>query len=178
MNIRSASVVAALLGVLLPVVPAAGAAPLPVRADVSPQDREYLNRTHQDNLFEIVTGNLVGRGSCARVRELGPRFAAHHTELDADLVAVSAQVAVTLYSVPDPGQLGQIADLSARSGRDFDAAWLRDQIAAHLRGLAQGERETRNGWSPEVKALAARSAPVLRHHLDQALAAAVACTPG
>ncbi|HWD02694.1 MAG TPA: DUF4142 domain-containing protein [Amycolatopsis sp.] len=178
MNIRSASVVAAVLGVLLPVVPAAGAAPPPVRSDVSQQDREYLNRTHQDNLFEIVTGNLGDRGSCARVRELGPRFAAHHTELDADLVAVSAQAAVTLYSVPDPGQLRQIADLSARSGGDFDTAWLRDQVAAHLRGLAQGERETRNGWSPEVKALAARSAPVLWHHLDEVRAAVATCTPG
>jgi putative membrane protein len=177
MKARSALVVAALLGVLLPVAPAASAEPAP-RADVSPQDREYLNRTHQDNLFEIVAGNLADRGSCARVRELGREFVAHHTELDAELIAVAARDAVTLYSVPDPGELAQIADLAARSGPDFDAAWLRDQIAAHLQAVALGERETRYGWSPEVKALADRSAPVLRHHLQEAVTALGTCTPG
>jgi putative membrane protein len=177
MKARSALVVAALLGVLLPVAPAASAEPAP-RADVSAQDREYLNRTHQDNLFEIVTGNLVDRGSCARVRELGREFVAHHTELDAELIAVATQDAVTLYSVPDAGQLEQVADLAARSGPDFDTAWLRDQIAAHLRATALGDRETRYGWSPEVKALADRSAPVLHHHLQEAVTALNTCTHG
>ncbi|WP_439380529.1 DUF4142 domain-containing protein [Amycolatopsis lexingtonensis] len=179
MKARSALAATALLGVLLPVAPAAAATPAPpVRADVSAEDREYLNRTHQNNLFEIFTGDLTDRGKCAAVRELGPRFAAHHTELDADLIGVAAREGVTLYSVPEPGELAQIADLAARSGPDFDAAWLRDQIGAHLKAIALGERETRHGWSPEVKALAARSAPVLHHHLEEAVSALDVCRPG
>ena len=175
MKARLPSFAAAVLAVLLAAAaPAAAAVP----ADVSPQDREYLNQAHQANLFEIVTGNLVERGSCPRVRELGPRFAAHQTALDADLIAVAARTAVPLYSVPDPDQLARIADVAARSGRDFDVAWLRDQLEVHLRSIAQGEQETRYGWSPEVKELAARSAPVLRHHLEEVLAAEGACTAG
>lgn len=168
---RSIAVIAAVLGALLPATPASA-------ADVSTQDREYLNRTHQNNLFEIVTGNLAERGQCARVRELGPRFAAHHTALDADLVAVATRVAVPLYSVPEVNQLAQITDLASRSGPDFDAAWLRDQWAAHVRAIELGEREQRSGWSPEVKALAVRSEPVLRHHLEEVVEAAAECTPG
>ncbi|WIV54719.1 DUF4142 domain-containing protein [Amycolatopsis nalaikhensis] len=175
MNVRSTVVTAAALGVLLATAPAAAAA---VRVDVSAQDRAYLNQAHQNNLFEIVAGNLVDRGGCARVRELGPRFAAHHTALDAELIGVATRTDTTLYSVPDPGQLTRIADLSTRSGDDFDTAWLRDQLAAHLRGLAEGEVETRSGWSPEVKDLAARTAPVLRHHLEEVVAAMAECTPG
>ncbi|MEQ0563986.1 DUF4142 domain-containing protein [Amycolatopsis sp. NEAU-NG30] len=169
---RSIAVIAAILGALLPAATPASA------ADVSTQDREYLNRAHQSNLFEIVTGNLAERGECTRVRQLGPRFAAHHTELDADLVAVATRVAVPLYSVPEADQLGQITDLASRSGPDFDAAWLRDQFAAHVRAIELGEREQRIGWSPEVKSLAARSEPVLRHHLEEVQEAAAECTPG
>ncbi|MEU4250165.1 DUF4142 domain-containing protein [Amycolatopsis sp. NPDC026612] len=179
MKARSTLFAAAVLGALLAAAPAAAAAPAPAarpaQADVSAQDREYLNRTHQNNLYEIVTGTLAERGGCARVRELGPRFAEHHTALDADLIAVATGTGVMLYSVPDNDQLTQIADLAARSGRDFDTAWLRDQVAAHLRATALGEWETRYGWSSAVKALAARSEPVLRHHLDETLAAIEAC---
>ncbi|WP_290061464.1 DUF4142 domain-containing protein [Amycolatopsis solani] len=174
MKARSVLAVAAVLGVLLPVAPAAAA---PVPADVSVEDREYLNRAHQDNLAEIVTGRLAERGSCAAVRELGPRFAAHHTDSDADLIGVATRESVTLYSVPDPGRLDRIADLAARSGPDFDAAWLRDQIGAHVAALASADRETRQGWSPEVKALADRTAPMLRQHLDEAVTALDVCTP-
>ncbi|MGW5720156.1 DUF4142 domain-containing protein [Amycolatopsis sp. NPDC003865] len=179
MKARSALAAVAVLGVLLPVAPAAAAAPAPpVRADVSAEDREYLNRTHQNNLFEIFTGDLTGRGKCLAVRELGPRFAAHHTDLDAELVGVAAREGVTLYSVPEPGQLARIADLAVRSGADFDAAWLREQIAAHLEAIALADVETRHGWSAEVKALAARSAPVLHHHFEEVVSALNACTPG
>lgn len=178
MKARSAPVVAALLGVLLPVAPAAAATPAPPSpADVSAEDREYLNRAHQDNLAEIVTGRLAERGTCAAVRELGPRFAAHHTDSDADLIAVATRESVTLYSVPDPGRLERIADVAARSGPDFDVAWLHDQIGAHLTALALADRETRQGWSPEVKALAARTEPMLRQHLQEAVTALDVCTP-
>jgi putative membrane protein len=179
MKARSVLVAAAVLGALLAGAPAVSAAPAPpTRADVSRQDREYLNRIHQTDLFEIIAGRLADRGGCARVRELGHEFAEHHTALDADLIGVAARNAVPLYSVPEPEQLGQIADLAARSGGDFDVTWLRDQIAAHVRALAAGEAETSYGWSAEVRALAARSEPVLRHHLEQATAALETCTPG
>jgi putative membrane protein len=164
-------IAAALLGVLLMATPASAAEP----GGVSQQDREYLNRAHQDNLFEIVSGNLVNRGSCLRVRELGPRFVAHHTALDTELAAVATRNGVPLYSAPDSAQLSRIADEAFRIGPDFDAAWLRDQIAAHRQGIAVAEWETQYGWSPDVKELAARSAPVLREHLDEATAAAGTC---
>ncbi|WP_206795471.1 DUF4142 domain-containing protein [Amycolatopsis sp. MtRt-6] len=171
MKARTALATAVLIGVLLPAAPAAAAPP--PRAGVSTEDREYLNRAHQNNLFEIITGHLTDRASCAKVRQLGPRFAAHHTALDADLVGVATREGVPLYSVPEP--LTRIADLAARSGPDFDKAWLHDQLAAHVSAIESSERETRQGWSPEVKDLAARSVPVLRHHLEEVVSALEAC---
>lgn len=64
---------------------------------------------------------------------------------------------------------------AARSGPDFDKVWLLDQLAAHVSAIALTDRETRQGWSPEVKDLAARSAPVLRHHLEEVVSALEAC---
>lgn len=162
-----------LLGLLLMATPASATE----QPGVSQQDREYLNRAHQNNLFEIVSGNLTNRGTCLRVRDLGPRFAAHHTALDTDLVTVATGNGVPLYSAPDATQLTRIADEAFRTGRDFDNAWLQDQLTTHREGIALADWETRYGWSPDVRKLAARSAPVLREHLDEVRAAAETCDP-
>ncbi|MEU5259616.1 DUF4142 domain-containing protein [Amycolatopsis sp. NPDC021455] len=171
MKARFSAIAVALLAVLLVATPASAAEP----PTVSAQDREYLNRAHGDNLFEIVSGNLVNRGSCARVHELGPEFVAHHTALDTELVAVATENGVPLYSAPGSAHLDRIADEAFRTGRDFDIAWLRDQIVVHQQGIAVAEWETRYGWSPDVKKLAARSIPVLQEHLDEATAALETC---
>ncbi len=177
MRVPAILAAAALAGILLtaPAAQAASAGPRP--ADTSELDRQYLNRAHQDNLFEIITGDLAAsKGLCPQVRTLGAEFADHHLALDADLIAVSAREGVPLAGSPDPGQLGEIAGLVIRSGPDFDLTWLQDQIDVHVRDLKLGELELTFGWSPEVKRLALEAAPVLQHHLDETTAALATCT--
>jgi putative membrane protein len=170
-----------LLGTLLvsspPTAFAGAARPTAPNEGVSDQDRYYANSTHQNNLFETTTGTMAEtKGVCRRVRELGAQFAEHHLALDADLIAVATRNGIVLDAPPDPVLAAALADLAARSGTDFDAAWLRDQIAVHELALALGDREIRYGWSSDVKEVAATSAPVLKYHLDEATAALTACT--
>lgn len=146
---------------------------------VSDQDRYYANAAHQNNIFETTTGAIAqAKGLCRLVRELGAEFAQHHLALDADLVAVATRHAIVLDAPPDPELAAALADLTARSGPDFDLAWLRDQISVHQRALELGDLELRYGWSSDVKAVALASAPVLENHLRQAEAALTACGGG
>jgi putative membrane protein len=143
---------------------------------VSDQDRYYANFAHQNNLFETTTGTMAEtKGVCRRVRELGAEFAEHHLALDADLVAVAARNQIVLDAPPNPVFTAALADLAARSGPDFDRAWLRDQIAVHQQALAYGDKEIRYGRSSDVKGLAQASAPILAGHLAEAEAALADC---
>jgi putative membrane protein len=149
------------------------------RDGVSDQDRRYANAAHQNNLFETTTGSMAQtKGVCSRVRQLGAEFAEHHLALDADLIAVATRRAIVMDAPPDPVLTAALADLTTRSGPDFDAAWLRDQIAVHQRALADGDLEIRYGWSSDVKGVAIASAPVLESHLHGAEAALTACGVG
>ena len=158
--------------VVAPTAPARAVGPY----GVSDEDRYYANAAHQNNLFETTTGTLAEtKGVCGRVRELGAEFAEHHLRMDADLVATATRQAIVLDAPPDPELTGMLTDLATRTSADFDAAWLRDQIAVHRRALADGDWEIRYGWSPEVKGVAGASASMLKNHLGEARAALTAC---
>ncbi|HTI21627.1 MAG TPA: DUF4142 domain-containing protein [Kutzneria sp.] len=169
-----------LLGALVAWSPPSAVAAVPgakIQAEgVSDQDRRYANAAHQNNQFEMTTGAMAEtKGTCRRVRELGAEFAEHHLALDADLLAVTARQGIVLDAPPDPVLAAALTDLVARSGPDFDAAWLRDQIAVHQRALADGDQELRYGWSSDVKGEALVMARVLTAHLGEAEAALAAC---
>jgi putative membrane protein len=166
------TILASLL-ILIMAVPAAQA----TTSVANPQDREYLRQSHENNLTEIISGEMAEtQGECPRVRELGAVLVQHHSVLDAEVTTLAARHAVPLPESPSPEQLLELSVLSTRSGRDFDIDWLRLQISTHVRALVLGEMEMRYGQSPDVKELAAKSAPILQHHLDEATAAMQTCT--
>ncbi|GAA2901190.1 hypothetical protein GCM10010517_66960 [Streptosporangium fragile] len=143
------------------------------------QDKVFLARAHQGNLAEIEAGRAaqektVGqevRESGEIVRELGMKLVVDHVKLDADLRRVAGQLGVELPDGPSGEQRRQLDEVLAKSGVEFDQAWLAAQIAAHRQTLAEGRRELQKGSSPEVKQLAADAAPVVREHLDLLLKA-------
>jgi putative membrane protein len=55
-------------------------------------------------------------------------------------------------------------------------AWLRFAVITHVQALTLGEQEILLGQAPDVKQLAVKAQPILRHHLEQALAAWEKCT--
>ncbi|WP_315094119.1 DUF4142 domain-containing protein [uncultured Cellulomonas sp.] len=151
---------------LLAAAPAAQAAP-------SAQDQAWMASAHQGNLAEIAAGQAaVAQASTDTVRQLGQMLITDHTTLDASLTAAATQLGVTLPTTPTPQQQADLSAVTATSGAAFDSAWIALQIAAHRATLAAGETELASGSEQQVKDLAAAAAPVVQHHLDEALAAA------
>jgi putative membrane protein len=151
---------------LLFAVPGAQAAP-------SAQDQAWMTAAHQGNLAEIAAGQAaVAQASTDTVRELGQMLITDHTTLDANLTAAATELGITLPTAPSPEQQAELNAVAAKSGAAFDSAWVESQIAAHRATLAAGETELATGSEQQVKDLAAAAAPVVQHHLDEALAAA------
>jgi putative membrane protein len=122
---------------------------------------------HQSNLAEIAAGKAaLAKSSNAVVREHGQLFIRDHTRLDADLRRVAGELNVELPSQPSAAQRATLAEVSARSGAAFDAAWIRSQLAAHQQAKAGGQKELATGSDARVKRLASAAAPVIQMHLD------------
>jgi putative membrane protein len=170
--VRSLPVLLGLLSALVLIVPSAQA----VTPQLAPQDQQFLEKSHQNNLAEIFAGNLAqSKGECPQVRQLGAELVAHHLELDMEVITVAMRHGVPLSQAPSAEQLAELNEVAMKSGREFDLAWLRLQIATHIKAIELGELEMRYGQDPDVRQLAAKAAPILQHHLAEAQAALQSC---
>ena len=162
------------IGLVLTCLALAMAVPIAVQAQspVTQQDKDFLVAAHQSNLAEIAAGNTAqAKGASATVRDLGARMVSDHTKLDASLTPVAGQLGVTLPGAPNAEQQNQLAQVSAKSGQAFDAAWLAAMIAGHRQTLAGIQAELASGSSEQVKQLAQTAQPVVQDHLNMLLAA-------
>ncbi|MFI6511897.1 DUF4142 domain-containing protein [Streptosporangium sp. NPDC050855] len=162
-----------------PPAPADPSAPTGSPQAASQQDKDFLVKAHQSNLFEIESGRVArqkttdqsGRPNAATVLELGEMFIADHTRLDATVRQVAGRLGVTLPDAPAPAQREQLDKVAALNGAEFDRAWITVQIAGHRATLADVDKEIASGASPEVKQIAVTARPAVQRHLDMLLQA-------
>ena len=146
---------------------AAGVAGASSTAAPNAQDRAFLVAAHQSNLAEIAAGQAAQQKATTQVvREHGQLFIRDHTRLDANVRQVAQQLGVELPNAPSEVQRASLANVVAKSGAEFDKAWLQQQLASHRATLTGGNKELADGQDATVKALATASAPVVKMHLS------------
>lgn len=151
-----------------------GWAPASAKAEVkvSEQDEQFLRQAHQGNLAEIAAGKVAqAKGANADVRSIGDTLVTDHTRLDTAVKQTARSLRVSLPSKPTSRDKAMLERVAALSDSAFDRAWVAAMIEGHRMALELGKQELRTGTSPEVKALAESSAPVIQRHLSLLLAA-------
>jgi len=160
MMIRRAALALGFAGLLLVPATAAQAAP-------SDQDSAFLKAAHQSNLAEIAGGTLAQqKGQSQQVKDLGARFVADHTKLDASLKQTASALDVDLPSAPNDQQQAVAAKYRATSGDAFDSLFVSTQMDAHMAAMKLGRTELAQGSDAQAKKVAQTSAPVIASHHD------------
>jgi putative membrane protein len=153
-------------GLSLAAVPSANARP-----STFPDDHSFIVNAARSNLAEIATGRIALRESdTAGVRAFARRMIADHTKAQADLTRVAREWDTTVPRRPSPQQRQEAARLERLSGAAFDRTYLRRQVVAHRKTLGLCLLEINGGQVADVRDYAARTAPVVRMHLDMAQA--------
>jgi len=99
---------------------------------LSPSDRELLVRVRLAGLWEAPVGRQAeDRASSERVKEAGHHLVTDHLALDEKVQLVAAELGVDLPSQPNEEQLGWMAELSGKSGTDFDTTFANRLRVAH-----------------------------------------------
>lgn len=165
----AAAVTAAVLGTSAPAL--ADTPP----GTVNDSDVNFLTATHQTDLFEIAAGRLAWeKGQSKIVRDLGARFMKDHKMMDTAVLMTANMLAVPMPSTPTPDQVALAQQyLEAPPGPEFDALYLRTQIAGHRAALRVCDDELLNGGSLPVKYLVVDGMPVVKAHRNAASAAQV-----
>lgn len=133
---------------------------------LGPADRDFLQKVRLAGLWEGPTGQQAEQQATSpAVREVGRKLAVEHADLDRQVREVANELGVPLPSAPNAQQMAWMADISSRTGADYDRTFVQTVRQAHgiiLPAIAAVRSGTRND---KVRAFAEVADQfVTRHH--------------
>jgi putative membrane protein len=134
-------------------------------------DRLFVHAAAVGGKAEVELGQLADRkGHSQAVKDFGRQMVADHGKANQQLMQL-AQAA----NIPQPSQLDEEhnamrSQLDKLSGREFDLAYIRGQVADHQKTAQLFEWEIGSGQDPQLKGFASQVLPVVLRHLDMASA--------
>lgn len=147
-------------------------AALPVRpggATVSRGDKAFMFDASRGNIAEITLGKLAAeRSTNASVRNFGEHMIKDHTNIENDLQKLADGKNLSLPDTPDSKQIATVTRLQRLNGTAFDRAYKNEMVMDHEKDLAAYRKESRQADEADVRAYAARTAPIIEHHLNMA----------
>jgi putative membrane protein len=135
----------------------------------APSSMDFVRMAAQTDEYERQAGQLaVSRATNAEVRDFGKMMVSDHTATSADLIKAAQEAGLKPPPPPPlhPDQQKMIAAL--QSGAKFDATYIDQQVQAHREALALMQVYASNGADAPLRAAAAKTAPIVQHHLMMA----------
>lgn len=144
-----------------------GKATIPVT--VSKGDQDFAVNAANAGMTEVQAGQLAQTQGVAKdVKAYGAMMVKDHTAAADKLKTLAAQKNITLPTSVSTDMQKNLDDLKAKSGKDFDKAYIDMMVSDHKKVISAFEDESKNGSDADVRAFADSTLHTLRHHLDEA----------
>ncbi|QJX47495.1 DUF4142 domain-containing protein [Hymenobacter taeanensis] len=129
------------------------------------KDPVFLMTAASSNLLEIQLGQLAAqRASNAEVKRYGQMMVDHHTKATQQLKSVAIPLGVDLPQTMMPIHQAIADKVMAKSGKEFDEAYMDAMETAHKMDVAMFEVKEKAADTPTVKSFASQTLPLLRSH--------------
>jgi len=134
---------------------------------VEKEDAQFAFKAASGGLTEVALGKLAQqKGENLRVKNFGMMMVKDHTKSDNKLMVLAESKNITLPASPAAADQKVIDELSKKSGKDFDEAYVSDMINDHKSDIKEFVYASKNCSDPDLKAFAAKTLPILKNHLD------------
>jgi putative membrane protein len=146
---------------------ACGAFTLSARADVSAMDKKFVMKAAQGGMLEVDLGKVAqDQGSSQGVKDFGAKMVEDHGKANDELKSIVATKNITLADSLDAKHQKMLDDLKAKSGTDFDTAYLAAMTKTHNMDDALFMKEASSGTDPDLKAFADKTdKDVIKKHI-------------
>lgn len=138
-------------------------------ADNLEDDSEFAIKAASGGMMEVELGNLaMQKATNARVKEFARMMVDDHTKANSELKSLAASKNITLPATMGNDHQKHLDDLRAKSGADFDKAYMDLMVEDHDEDIDLFEKASNNAKDADVKAFAAKTLPTLRKHHESA----------
>lgn len=130
-------------------------------------DTAFAAKAAVGGMAEVALGKMAAaKGADSQVKEFGNMMVMDHGKANAELMGIAKNKNITLPAGLDAEHQAKSDSLSKLSGKDFDMAYVKAMVEGHKKTLALMQAEATNGQDTELKAFAAKTAPVVQMHLE------------
>ncbi|MDP9047482.1 MAG: DUF4142 domain-containing protein [Bacteroidota bacterium] len=134
---------------------------------VDKDDAKFATTAANGGMAEVALGKLaLQKTSNAQIKDFANMMVTDHGKANDELKAVAKAKNITLPDSVDSDHQKKMADLSKKTGKDFDKAYVDAMIDGHKKTLDLMNDEAKNGKDADLKAFAAKTAPTVKMHLD------------
>jgi putative membrane protein len=132
---------------------------------------DFVAKAAAGDMFEVAAGKIAAtKGANPEVKKFGKMMVAAHTKTTTELkaaIASSGQTITPPAALPSDLQ-AKLDELNGKTGTDFDAAYMDQQVDAHQGALDLFQRYAQDGDVAAIKTFAAATAPTIQEHLTHA----------
>jgi putative membrane protein len=102
----------------------------------------------------------------AEVKAFAQKMVQDHSNANTEIKALAAKKNVTLPTEMDAAHKTMAETMAKLSGAEFDKAYVNAMVADHEKSVALFQTQANSGTDADAKALAAKTLPTLKMHLD------------
>lgn len=139
----------------------------PAMVSTGTPDTAFTNKAAVGGMAEVEFGKLaLEKGSHAKVIEFASMMVKDHSMANEELKAIATAKSIMLPTALDAMHQAKYEELKSKSGADFDKAYTTAMVEGHQKTLALMEDGSKNLQDADLKGFAAKTAPVVKHHLE------------
>lgn len=136
-------------------------------ATAAEEDSTFAVEAANGGMAEVQLGELAQtKGTDPKVKEFGKMMVTDHTKANNELKTIATAKNITLPAAPDEKMKKAAEEISAKSGSDFDKAYIKQMVKDHEKTVKLFEDGQKNVKDSELKSFIDKTLPVLRSHLD------------
>lgn len=143
--------------------------------------KTYVQNAAMTDLFEVQAGKLaLQKSQNASVKKFAKQMVKDHTRTTKHLQAAlkKGDVDVTPPTELDATHAQLLQQLQNASGADFDKTYIQQQLQGHQEALRLHQGYAASGDNAMLKKLAAKTAQIVQHHLNEVKGLDTATTNG
>lgn len=135
---------------------------------VTADDAKFATDAANAGLAEVAIGQLASeKATNAKVKDFAKMMVTDHTKANDELAAIAKTKNITLPSAPDEDHQKKKTELAAKSGAEFDKAYVDAMVSGHKKVESLFEDASKNCKDADLKAFAVKTLPVIQHHLAE-----------
>jgi putative membrane protein len=132
----------------------------------SDADAKFAVDAANGGMAEVALGKLAQEKTAnAQVKEFANMMVKDHGKANDELMALAKSKNITLPATVSDDKQKAMADLSKKTGADFDKAYVSDMVDGHKKTIDLFEDEVKNGKDADLKAFATKTLPTIKMHL-------------